>query len=1200
MRQLILTVFILLSLFLQISSAQDWKTNDQNLNPDELRFYTTNSFVCDIDFDKLFNQLTKLESRNKQTKLNLPLPDGSYRMFDVIYDPIYEPGLGEKFPNIKTFQIKSGAYHGRADINLNGFHAMLYTPEGTVLIDPALEGSTDQYMVYYAKDLIERETRSFSCEIEEANYLPMDTHSGDEESMIRKPKAMGMRSASPVVLRTYRTAVSCTGEYATFHGGTVEGAMAAIVTTINRVNTIYEVEHAVKLILIENNDQLIFLDPDTDPFTNSSLSAMLNENLNTINQIIGSSNYDIGHVFGTVGGGLAQLGSVCTNGKARGGTGLPNPRGDFFDIVYVGHEVGHQFAAAHTFNSCDDRGNESFGTGFEPGSGSTIMAYAGLCGPNNIKTATDYYFHNASLLQVRNFIESGAGSNCATEIATENTHPEVFINVPQNLTLPIGTPFELRGSAEDQEGDLVFLNWEQWDLGPKSNLGSPIGTAPLFVSQIPVSSGLRVLPSMQRVLSGTESNQEILPSSTRPVTFRLTGRDNHPGSGGASWKQLNMSATDQAGPFRVMTPAAQEQIQIGSFYEIEWDVANTDQLPVNCQFVDILISRNGGNSFADTLLSNIPNTGSALVVMPVTTGNVMRIKVAARDNIFFQVNRGNFRLIEPDTSTFTFIPEFPRGLVCTPSSVQIPVQTFGIKDFEGLISFDVNKEFLPDEVTYAFSDSEVPAGGETNLTINLENYNGFGELYFDIVGVSADLLDTLVFLVTLQIQNSLRDSPVAVNPAPGLESISAPIGFEWSEVPGANSYNFFLSSTPDFDGDIVFSAQNILDTFFTPNVFFDKSEVYFWRVEAQNDCGVIAEEVPFVFQTEVLSCTEYYKNENIFISASGTPTIFSEIEVPVEADIASVEVFNIDGSHQSFNDMDFWLFDPSDEGIRLLGRSCSTYGGSFNLSFSDLSAQGFSCPPNQVTTFRPAQPLNTFTGSQAEGVWTLRIRDVVAGSGGMFSGWGLNVCVNAAASRPELIINDTMFLRPGTDRLLGNTLLLVEDPIKAPSELIYTLTKAPRHGYVLFDQSTILEVGSQFSQADISSGRIQYKHEDLDAEEDQFFFIIRHDEGGFIGTQTFEIRTDEDFVSSVADIDRSLITALFPNPTDRQINIELNTQVLQPMVHIYNTTGQLVYKEQFTGLQNRLQFEVPQLVPGIYILTLITDNRISTKTFVKQ
>lgn len=1186
---------------LQTISAQEWKTNTKEFKSGDLRFQVSNPYLCEISFDQLFNHLVQVESRNKKTEIDLPLPDGTLRKFEIIFDPIYETGLGQKYPNIKTFKIKSGEYHGRADINMFGFHAMFYTPDGVVLIDPAIEGSTDQYMVYYTKDLQERETRAFSCEVENNDHSPIDTHFGDEESLIRKPKAMGLRPPRPVVLRTYRIAVSCTGEYATFHGGTVDQALAAIITTINRANTVYEVEHAVKLILIENNDELIYLDPETDPFTNSSLSAMLNENLNTINQTIGFSNYDIGHVLGTNGGGLAQLGSVCTNGKARGGTGLGNPRGDFFDVVYVCHEIGHQFGAAHTFNNCDDRGNESFGTAFEPGSGTTIMAYAGLCGSNNIQTATDFYFHNASLVQVRNFIETGAGNNCATEIATENTHPEVFINIPQNLTIPIETPFELRGSGQDLEDEVVRLNWEQWDLGPQSNLGSPIGTAPLFISQIPNTSGVRTVPTIQRVLSGISTNQEILPSITRPITFRLTGRDNHPGSGGASWQQLNMSATDQAGPFRVMTPPAQERLEIGSFYEIIWDVANTDQLPVNCQSVDILISRNGGNTFADTLLSNIPNTGSAIVVMPLATSNIMRIKVAARDNVFFQVNPGNFRLIEPDTATFTFQPEFPRGLVCIPSSVQIPIQTQAIKDFEGIISFNINDAFLPADVSYSFTETEVVAGGETNLTINLENYNGFGELYFDVVGISEDSPDTLVFPITIQLQNFLQETPAAINPAPGLESISAPISFEWNEVPGANNYNFYLSNSPNFDDEIVFSAQNIQDTFYTPNVFFEKSEVYFWRIEAQNDCGVVSDEVPFVFQTEVLSCTEYYKDENIFISASGMPTIFSEIEVPIEADVASVEVFNLAGSHTSFNDMDFWLFDPSDEGIRLLGRSCTTYGGSFDLSFSDLSAQGFSCPPSQDVTFKPVQPLNTFNAKSAEGTWKMRIRDVVSGAGGMFSGWGLNVCVNAAASRPELIINDTMFLRPGTGRLLGNTLLLVEDPIKTPEDLVYTMTNAPKNGVILLEgQSDPLGVGDQFTQADISGKRVQYMHDGSEAEEDRFFFIIRHDEGGFIGTQAFEIRTDEDFVSSTVEVDRNLITALFPNPTDRLINIQLNTQILQPIVQIYNTTGQLVYKEQFTRLQNRLQLDLPQLVPGMYVVTLIADSQISTRTFVKQ
>src|SRR5690606_22782836 len=174
--------------------------------------------------------------------------------------------------------------------------------------------------------------------------------------------------------------------------------LSAMVTTINRVNGIYEKELSVSLELIGDNDTLIYLNGSTDPFdANNNGGALLGQNQTNTNTVIGAANYDIGHIFSTDGGGIAFLGCVCANNqKARGVTGSPSPVGDPFDVDYVAHEMGHQFGANHSFNACS--GTESQQNAFEPGSGSTIMAYAGICGPvNNLQANSHDYFHITSL-----------------------------------------------------------------------------------------------------------------------------------------------------------------------------------------------------------------------------------------------------------------------------------------------------------------------------------------------------------------------------------------------------------------------------------------------------------------------------------------------------------------------------------------------------------------------------------------------------------------------------------------------------------------------------------------------------------------------------------------------------------------------------------------------------------------------------------
>ena len=594
------------------------------------------------------------DARSRKVLLKLPYPDGTLRNFRILYSPIMEEQLAVQFPEIKTYivyGIDDPSASGRLDFTPAGFHAIIFTSEGTIYIDPYSRNTTEYYISYYKKDFIPSESNYFS----EIDVLGTNSPAAQEISELI---SNGIEVAAPVNLRTYRLACAATGEYTAYHGGTVSAGLSAIVTAMNRVNGVYEKEVAVRMVLVENNNLIIYTNASTDPYTNNDGAAMLSQNINNLNSVIGSANYDIGHVFSTGGGGIAYLGCVCTSNKAGGVTGLPNPTGDPFYIDYVAHEMGHQFGANHSFNgnagSCSG-GNRNASTAYEPGSGSTIMAYAGICSPQNIQNFSDDYFHLVSLLEIITFTTSGSGNNCPTLTSTGNNAP--VVNVPTGgFTIPINTPFSLTGSATDPDGDALTYCWEQYDLGAAGHPNSPSGNAPIFRSFKGTSNPTRTFPKISDIINNTQVMGEILPSYTRNLTFRLTARDNKVGGGGIGYNGVGFFANSSAGPFTVTSPNTAVSWEGLTTQTITWNVANTNVSPVNCANVKILLSTDGGLTYPITIIESTPNDGSEAVLIPNNPTTTARVRVEAVNNVFFDISNVNFTItaaIPVELTSFT-------------------------------------------------------------------------------------------------------------------------------------------------------------------------------------------------------------------------------------------------------------------------------------------------------------------------------------------------------------------------------------------------------------------------------------------------------------------------------------------------------------------------------------------------------------------
>ncbi|MBK9638833.1 MAG: hypothetical protein IPO63_13855 [Bacteroidetes bacterium] len=456
---------------------------------------------------------------------------------------------------------------------------------------------------------------------------------------------LNQERSSGTQLRTYRLALTADNSYHAYFGNTDTATMSNLVIAVNRVNQVYESEVDIRFILIANNDQLI-LDPPLA--IGAPNTASLARNQVIIDSIIGSANYDIGHYFTVSTGGLAYHSVTCRPGwKARGGTGRPIPVGDAFFIDFVCHEIGHQMGAHHTYNQISANCVLSqwiSATAFEPGSGSTIMGYAGICGVADLQTNSDPHFHTGSFDEIFTYTQTDSGNTCPTTIATGNTPPTVDVGI--DYSIPTETPFFLGGTGTDANGDPITFCWEEIDIGPSGVWNTPVGNAPVFRSFLPTIDSVRIFPKIEALVRNVNYIGEILPTYARILNFRLTVRDNRAGGGGVTYNDASkLVSLVPGGPFEVNVPNVAMNWKAESIDTVKWDPGVSTAAPISCSLVDIFLSVDSGYTYPYLLKSHTPNDGIEAVLIPDTVTDIARIKVQSIGNIFFDISDVNFSII---------------------------------------------------------------------------------------------------------------------------------------------------------------------------------------------------------------------------------------------------------------------------------------------------------------------------------------------------------------------------------------------------------------------------------------------------------------------------------------------------------------------------------------------------------------------------
>lgn len=696
-----------------------------------------NPRIYSLDINGLKNALANAPKRlaageKSEIIVSFPNAEGNIENFKIRENSNFDPQLAAKYPDIKSYvgegleNPASTVYFSISPLGLSSME--IYGDKSAVFIEPYTK-DLSIYIVYKKSDKKDN-LNKFECTVLDVAQKGASASS----DMTARP------NADDAKLRTFRLALSCTGEYTAYFGGTKANALAAMNNTMTRVNGVFEKDFSARMVLISNNDAVIYTSASSDPYSAASQMSNWNSQLqSTLTSVVGEANYDIGHLFGASGGGgnAGCIGCVCTNGSKGSGYTSPAdaiPSGDNFDIDYVAHEMGHQFGGNHTFSNS----NEGTGANMEPGSGSTIMGYAGITS-QDIQPHSDAFFHAISIQQITNNIKA---KTCPVSTNTGNSIPTA--NAGSDYTIPKGTPFMLTGTGTDADGDSLTYIWEQMDNASSSQTGASSAASatkssgPTFRSWTPQATPVRYFPRMASILTGatttagSEITVEALSTVARTYNFRFTVRDNRAGGSGNNSDDAVITVNGTAGPFSVSSQNSATTYTGGTSQTVTWNVAGTTSNGVNAANVDILWSADGGNTWT-TLLAGTPNDGSQAVTIPNSSTTTGRIMVKGSNHIFFDVNNANITVNAGSGTVDTTAPTAPSLAASGTTSTTTNLSWSGATDNVAVTGYDVYQgssligstastsytvTSLTPSTTYSFSVRAKDAAGNVSSSSN--------------------------------------------------------------------------------------------------------------------------------------------------------------------------------------------------------------------------------------------------------------------------------------------------------------------------------------------------------------------------------------------------------------------------------------------------------------------------------------------------
>ncbi|WP_111684775.1 zinc-dependent metalloprotease [Winogradskyella tangerina] len=1022
--QFVLSITMFFTLFSAVAQQGYWRSTDVDLTSNDgnstlnEKFYVTHNLDLDAFKAQLVNApLRSADTKISNTKIYLPNHKGEMEQFSVVEAPVLSEELSQQYPNIKTYlgySLDKPGTRARFSVTPQGLQTMITSADEPLTFTVPTSRTDNTSYITYTREVRTQNFKDYSC-LTEDEMMPMDMN------------RFSNRDADDQLLRNFRIAISTTAEYTNFwddgnagNGNAQQDALAQLVSTLNRNNEVFEVDMAVTFTLISGTS-IIYTNPATDPYSgafNSQLQTTLTAN-------IGEANYDIGHLFhfGGNNGNAGCIGCVCVNNQKGSGFSShsfqDNDGGpymsDFFDIDYVPHEIGHQMGANHTWSFS----SEGTGVNAEPGSGTTIMGYAGITGGNDVQDHSDPYFHYYSILQILNNLQS---RTCWTSTPISNNPPSS--DAGPNYVIPNGTAFVLKGAATDTDGgDVLYYNWEQIDNGVTTtgnfNPGKTSGA--LWRSRPPTTSPDRYMPIVERVISGqlletspTEtidnSSWETVSTVSRNLNFALIVRDRSEANGvgqtpQSSYDTMTVTVDGSIGPFEVTSQSTNETWEEGSIETVSWNVAGTDAGAVNTPTVNILLSIDGGFTYPFVLASDVPNDGTHDIVVP-STGAVTtaRVKVEGNNNIFYAINDTNFTI---NASEFLLSVSDPEIDVCSPDNAVFNFTYNTFLGFTGTTTFGATG--LPAGTSIVFSPASASADG-TNVTATISGIGSLalGNYPVTLEGTSGGTVK--VANVEFNVFDANLSTPSILLPFNGQTGVSTEDAqLAWTGEVNANAYELDVATDAAFTNIVLSDVVTVTDYTLSSLGILTQ---YFWRVRGVNDCGN-GNYAQGNFTTGNVSCAFYTSSDTpINIPDANASGVNSVINVPSSEEITDINV-TVNITHTFNGDLRLTLIAPDGTPILLSNRNGGNGDNFVDTVFDQEGSNLISSGTAPFTgTFVPDGDLSTLYGGFSDGDWTLNVSDNAGLDTGTIDDWTLELCTIGTLSTSEFSGNDGFSIYP--------------------------------------------------------------------------------------------------------------------------------------------------------------------------------------------